>query len=367
MQKQQNMIHSILQKKDLTKNDLIYLLSCSKDEEQILFDHSEKVRINNVGRNVYLRGLIEFSNICTKDCLYCGIRKSNNKIERFQVSKEEIIEAAKFAYDKGYGSIVLQSGERCDQLFINTIDEILKKIKSISNNKLGITLSLGEQTKETYQKWFNSGAHRYLLRIEAADENLYNKIHPNNNNHLYSERYKCLRSLQDIGYQTGTGVMIGHPFQDIEDLAENLLFFKQFDIDMVGMGPYVEHQDTPLYKYRNTIVSQKERFNLSLRMVACLRILMPDINIAAATALQAIDPLGREKAIQIGANVIMPNITPTSKRKLYNLYENKPGGDEGKEEIHKLLIERLKKINYSVHGDLWGDSKHYFKRIKKGD
>ncbi|MCT4600405.1 MAG: [FeFe] hydrogenase H-cluster radical SAM maturase HydE [Marinifilaceae bacterium] len=361
------MIHSILKKETLSKEDLIYLLSCSKDEEKILFDHSEKLRINTIGRNVYLRGLIEFSNICTKDCLYCGIRKSNTTIERFQVLKEEIVEAAEFAYKKGYGSIVLQSGERCDELFIDTIDDILKKIKKISNNELGITLSLGEQNKETYQRWFNSGAHRYLLRIEAADENLYNKIHPNDENHLYSRRYECLKYLQDIGYQTGTGVMIGHPFQTIEDLADNLLFFKKFDIDMVGMGPYVEHQDTPLYKYKDTLISQKERLNLSLRMIACLRILMPDINIAAATALQAIDPLGREKAVQIGANVIMPNITPTYKRKLYNLYENKPGGDEGKEEIHQLLIERLKQIDYCVPNDLWGDSKHYFERIKKGD
>jgi len=357
-------IQNILQKEKLNKEDLIYMLSCRGEEEKILYNFSKGVREEEIGQSVYLRGLIEFSNICKKDCLYCGIRKSNSDVKRFNIEDKHILNAAKFAYDNKYGSIVLQGGERDDNEFIERIDNLLKKIKKLSNNKLGITLSVGEQSKETYKRWYDSGAHRYLLRIESSDRDLYYKIHPNDENHSFENRLRCLKDLQDIGYQTGTGVMIGLPHQTIENLANDLLFFKEFNIDMVGMGPYIEHKDTPLYSERNLLMPQIDRFNLTLHMIACLRILMKDINIAAATALQAIDPIGREKAINIGANVIMPNITPTDERALYQLYQNKPCTDEGADECYSCIEQRIKMAHCEVKYEEWGDSPHYYRRRK---
>ena len=357
-------IQNILQKEKLNKEDLIYMLSCRGEEEKILYNFSKGVREEEIGQSVYLRGLIEFSNICKKDCLYCGIRKSNSDVKRFNIEDKHILNAAKFAYDNKYGSIVLQGGERDDDEFTERIDNLLKDIKKLSNNQLGITLSVGEQSKETYKRWYDSGAHRYLLRIESSNKDLYYKIHPKDENHSFENRLRCLKDLQDIGYQTGTGVMIGLPHQTIENLANDLLFFKEFNIDMVGMGPYIEHKDTPLYSERNLLMPQIDRFNLTLHMIACLRILMKDINIAAATALQAIDPIGREKAINIGANVIMPNITPTDERALYQLYQNKPCTDEGADECYSCIEQRIKMAHCEVKYEEWGDSPHYYRRRK---
>lgn len=357
-------IQNILEKESLNKQDLICLLSCSKEEEHTLFKFSKQVRDREIGQFVYLRGLIEFSNICSKDCLYCGIRHSNLSVKRYSIDDNQILNAAKFAYDNKYGSIVLQGGERDDKDFIDKIDILIQKIKKLSNNTLGITLSVGEQSKETYERWFKSGAHRYLLRIESSNKDLYNKIHPINNKHSFETRLKCLKDLQNIGYQTGTGVMIGLPEQTIEDLADDLIFFKNFDIDMVGMGPYIEHIDTPLFAKRDLLIPQIDRFNLTLRMIACLRILMKDVNIAAATALQAIDPIGRERAINIGANIIMPNITPTDERVLYQLYQNKPCTDEGADECYSCIEKRIKMANCEVKYSEWGDSIHYKRRKK---
>ncbi len=356
------LVKSILQKKELTTEDISILLQLEKDLQKILFEKSEEIQLKYVGKKVFYRGLIEFSNICEKNCLYCGIRKDNKKVDRYFLHNEEILEAAKFALDNKYGSIVLQSGERSDNYFINRIDNLIQQIKKLSAEKIGITLSLGEQTPETYQKWFNSGAHRYLLRIESSSEHLYHTIHPNNNLHNFENRKQCLYHLKSIGYQTGTGIMIGFPGQSYIDIAKDLLFMKKFDIDMCGMGPYIEHEDTPLFKEKDTLWSLKHRFNTTLNTIAVLRILMPDINIAAATALQAIDPIGREKALKIGANVIMPNITPTQNRKNYQLYKNKPCIDEGANECNNCLIMRIDLANREVGLNDWGDSKHYFKR-----
>ncbi len=225
-----------------------------------------------------------------------------------------------------------------------------------------VTLSLGEQKEEVYQRWFDAGAHRYLLRIETSNPELYQMYHPTDTLHEYARRLTCLKTLQRIGYQTGTGVMIGLPFQTTADLADDLLFMKQFDVDMVGMGPYIEHQHTPLYQYRSELLPIQERFGLALKMIAILRILMKDINIAAATALQAIDPLGREKAIRIGANIIMPNITPGKFRNDYALYENKPCVDEEPEECKNCLDVRIQLADGEIGYGEWGDSLHYSKR-----
>lgn len=344
---------------NMHKNELVHLLTCYGEEERKLFETSRNIRNTAIGNGVYLRGLIEISNLCIKDCLYCGIRKSNQSPQRYSLQDEEITQAAIFARDYNYGSIVLQGGERNDEAFILRIGKLLQEIKRLSNGHLGITLSLGEQSEDTYKYWFDCGAHRYLLRIETTNENLYRKIHPDDSRHTFHTRLECIERLQRTGYQTGTGVMIGLPFQSADDLADDLLFFKSANIDMVGMGPYLEHPDTPLYQYRHLLLSQQERLRLALHMVSCLRILIPDLNIAATTALQAIDPAGREKALEIGANVIMPNITPLTNRANYRLYDKKPGMDEGAEESTRKLIESVKKSGCEVKLGLWGDSQHW--------
>jgi len=353
------MINNILNKKTLGKTDIISLLKANKKDTIKLFEKANEVKANTVGNKVYYRGLIEFSNICKKDCFYCGIRKSNTNFDKYNLSDKEIIDASKFAYKEDYGSVVLQSGELKSEYFTNRITSLLKGIKEISNNNLGITISLGEQTEETYKKWFDAGAHRYLLRIESSNKKLYYKIHPKNKKHNFEERIACLKSLKKVGYQTGTGVMVGLPFQTFEDLANDLLFMKELDIDMCGMGPYIEHEDTPLYQYRNKLIPLKERFTLTLKMIAILRLIMPDINIAAATALQAIDPLGREKAMKIGANIIMPNITPGMYRDDYNLYQNKPCTDEEASDCKNCLEARINIAGSEIGYGEWGDSLHY--------
>lgn len=345
-----------------TINDLEQMLVCTGEEEIRLYNEAKQIKNQNVGNKVYLRGLIEISNICTKDCFYCGIRKSNTETARYFLTDEEILEAADFAYTHRFGSIVLQGGERSDREFTDRITYLLQEIKKNSHDELGITLSLGEQTEDTYKRWFDAGAHRYLLRIESSNPELYAKIHPNNALHSHAIRLKCLELLQKTGYQTGTGVMIGLPFQTITDLANDLLFLQSMDIDMVGMGPYLEHHATPLYEYRHLLLPLKERLRLSIHMVAALRLLVPDINIAATTALQAIEPNGREKALEIGANVVMPNITPTTNRTLYKLYENKPGTHEGAAESMRKLEESILKSGCEVAYGAWGDSRHFKSR-----
>jgi biotin synthase len=243
------------------------------------------------------------------------------------------------------------------------MNSLLLKIKEISNGELGITLSCGEQSLETYRQWYKNGAHRYLLRIETSNPELYRKIHPDDDFHRFERRIQALKDLRTAGYQLGTGVMIGFPFQTIEDLADDLLFFKQMNVDMVGMGPYIEHEDTPLYEFRDQIKSKQDRFNLALKMIATLRLLMPDINIAAATALQAIDPAGREKALTIGANIIMPNLTPCSYRKEYQLYEDKPCLDEDAELCRNCLEARIELAGCEIGYGEWGDSKHFKKSV----
>ncbi len=348
----------------MNKKEIIQLLQSAGDERTQLLKKSRETKERVVGNKVYFRGLIEFSNICSKDCLYCGIRKSNDNVVRYDSTDKEILDACRFAWEHQFASVVLQSGEISSPGFIARIDNLLKKIKQQSNNELGITLSCGEQSRETYLRWFESGAHRFLLRIESSNPDLYYKIHPNNKRHSFEKRLESLQFLKETGYQVGTGVMIGLPFQTYEDLADDLLFLKKIDIDMCGMGPYIEHEDTPLYQYRDLLMSKQKRFDLALNMIAILRLLMPDINIAAATALQAIDPAGREKALAIGANIIMPNLTPVNYRKEYQLYEDKPCLDEDKELCRNCLEARIELSGCEIGYDEWGDSKHFFNRNK---
>jgi biotin synthase len=275
------------------------------------------------------------------------------------MTDEEVFEAVKYANENNFASMVIQAGEKSDKKFVSDIERLLKEIQKLSDGKLHITLSLGEQTKETYERWFTAGAHRYLLRIEVSNPELYEKLHPNDKHHDYNQRLSSLKTLRDVGYQVGTGVMIGLPFQTLGDLADDLIFFRDFDVDMVGMGPYIEHAATPLYQYRNELLPLTERFRLSLKMVAILRIMMKDINIAATTAMQTIDPQGREKALMVGSNVIMPNLTPVKYRQNYLLYENKPCIDEEAEDCKNCLDIRIAMAGDDVGYGEWGDSKHF--------
>lgn len=355
----------VLNNELLSKSDLVYLLTTKGESAKILLDKAAAVKKEHVGNVVYYRGLVEYSNICSKNCYYCGIRSGNSKLDRYQMTDDEVIEAAIFAYKNNYASMVLQGGERSDKKFVDKITSLLQAINKATNNSLGITLSLGEQTEETFRVWKENGARRYLLRIEASNRDLYRKIHPENKKHDFDTRLESLYTLKKLDYQTGTGVMIGLPFQTIEHLAEDLLFFRNFDIDMAGMGPYIEHENTPLYQYKNLLMPRQDRFELTLKMLALLRIIMKDINIAATTAMQAIDPVGREKALKAGANVIMPNLTPVKYREGYLLYEDKPCTDEEAEHCMNCLEMRIKMAGDDIGYGKWGDSKHYFKRIEK--
>lgn len=356
----------ILSKAQLDREDLLHFLTVNEDREKHrLFRKADEVKKKFSGPVVYLRGLIEASNICRKDCFYCGIRKSNDHVKRYTLSEEEIVERSLWAWRRNFGSVVIQSGERTDKVFIDLIESSLRKIREMTDGKLGITLSLGEQDLETYRRWRDAGAHRYLLRIETSSEALFRKIHPENEFHRFDDRMKALENLQKAGYQTGTGVMIGLPGQTSENLADDLLFMRDFNIDMIGMGPYIPHPDTPMGKLTGTpsLLPAAERFELSLRMIALIRIMMKDINIAASTAMQVLDPDGRIKAILAGANVFMPNMTPKVYADNYHLYNGKLEVVDDPMIIVKELETRLKAFGQSIGYGKWGDSKHYFKRI----
>lgn len=364
------MIESILEKAkhkgDLSVEELVALLSIdAEDELQALYDCAYFIKEQYVGKVAYFRGIIECSNLCIKDCYYCGIRRSNDKVERFQMDEEEIFKEAVWAYEAEYGSCVIQAGERRDPEYISMIERVVRRIKSATGGNLGITLSLGEQTEETYGRWKQAGAHRYLLRIETTNPELYARIHPED--HSLEERMQCLRALRTAGYQVGTGVMIGLPGQTMEDLARDILFLKEVDIDMVGMGPYIPHSDTPMGQEvpAYTDAQKREALVLGLKMIAVTRVVLKDINIAAATALQALEYTGREQGLRCGANVIMPNVTETGYRSKYQLYDNKPCTDENSSMCRGCLNGRIMGIGETVGFGEWGDSPHYHKRSKR--
>ncbi|OGV39600.1 MAG: [FeFe] hydrogenase H-cluster radical SAM maturase HydE [Lentisphaerae bacterium GWF2_45_14] len=341
---------------------MVELLSIKEDVAfRELMDYAYKVKLRYVGNKVFFRGIIEFGNICRKDCYYCGLRKSSRANARYTMPHEEIVECALWAFSNDYGSIVLQSGECNDSGFISFMEGILREIKEKTCGKLGITLSLGEQTEETYRKWFDAGAHRYLLRIESSNRELYKMIHPADALHDFDNRLDCIKSLGKIGYQTGTGVMIGLPGQTLYDLADDILFFKELDVDMIGMGPYIVHHETPLAARMPDFEKIKdEQFRLGLKMIAVTRIALKDVNIASTTALQALNPEGREMGLKAGANIIMPNITPVKYRHDYQLYEDKPCLDENASLCRNCLKKRIESIGEEIGYGEWGDSKHFF-------
>ncbi|NGX62901.1 MAG: [FeFe] hydrogenase maturase subunit HydE [Candidatus Anoxychlamydiales bacterium] len=342
----------------LSKKDIIkYLKTTNAEEIKYLFDKANALTEKLRGNKIHFRGIIEFSNYCEKNCFYCGLRR-DSKIERYLMTKDEILNCAKFCHEKNYGSLVLQSGEITTNKRLDFLIDIISTIKEKYN--LGMTLSLGEMPKNSLQKLFDAGGHRYLLRIETSNESLYKKLHPKN--HSFKNRLKTLDNLRDIGFQVGTGVMIGLPFQTYEDLANDILFFKKMDIDMLGMGPYVADEKAPLYKNAPIL---KDAFMLSLKMVALSRLYLKDVNIAATTAMQTFDKKGREKAMTAGANILMPIVTPTHLRKNYMIYSNKPCVEDTKEQCFNCITARLRSINKEMGQNQYGDSLHFHKRIQK--
>jgi len=350
---------------DLTPAEMGQLLEITDQEQmQQFFDRAYKVKEQNVGKIAFFRGIIECSNICVKDCYYCGIRKSNSNVERFLMSEEEMIKEAIWAHENEYGSIVIQSGERQDKEYIEMIERVLLTVKEKTGGKLGITLSLGEQTEEVYKRWFDAGAHRYLLRIETTSPKLYKQLHPDDDLHDFETRKNCLALLRNVGYQVGTGVMMGLPNQTTEDMVNDVLFLKDMDVDMVGMGPYIPHTDTPMGKEVPAYDKDQKlsALDMGLKMIALVRITLKDVNIAASTALQALKHTGREAGLKAGANIIMPNVTETEFRPNYQLYDNKPCTDENSSMCRGCLSKRIGGIGETIGFNEWGDSPHFHKR-----
>jgi len=336
-----------------TRRGIISALELRGGAAQALWQRAYTVRKERRDR-IFLRGLIEFSNVCAKDCYYCGIRKSNTNPHRFTLTREEILQAAARAHSQRFGSVTLQSGEICSENFTYFVEEIVKTIKQ--NFDLKIVLSCGEQSFETYRRWKTAGADRYLLKIESSSPRLYAKLHPQDDNHLLLNRARCLEDVKKLGYQTGSGTMIGLPKQTLADIADDLLFFRDMDIDMCGMGPYIEHSQTPFYELRDEIPSAENRLFMSLNAIATLRLLIPDINISAATSFDALSPRGKELAVSAGANVIMLNLTPPQNRADYALYE-RPG-----ESLDKNILSELKKYGETIAYGEGGDSRIFTSR-----
>lgn len=317
---------------NLSKKEIVDILS-SPDTD--IFKEADAVRKKYVGDSVHLRGLIEFSNICKCNCLYCGLQSSNKHVNRYRLSKDKILDIAKKGVDEGFKTIVLQSGE--DEFF-NTklMCEIISEIKNLG---VALTLSIGEKSFEDYKAFKDAGADRYLLRIETTDKNLYKKMHPYAN---FDNRMRCLYDLKKLGYETGTGCLVGLPEQTLESLADDILFFKELDADMIGIGPFIPHPDTPLKNENNGSL------DLAIKVMAVTRILLKDINIPATTAMESLRSDGRLLALQSGANVVMPNLTDDCHKKMYEIYPNKISATK------QDLDFKLKTINRYIETDSCG-------------
>ncbi len=333
----ENIIQKALDTHTLEKNEIIALLE-DNTQNDTLFKAADETRKKFVGDEIHLRGLIEFSNICKRGCKYCGLQCSNKEIERYRISLGEITEYAKNAANMGYKTIVLQSGE--DDYY--SVDKMCSIISEIKKLNVALTLSIGEKTKEEYKAYKEAGADRFLLRIETTDEVLYSKMHPNMD---FKNRKKCLYNLKELGFETGTGSLVGLPGQNVESLADDILFFRELNADMIGIGPFIPHPNTPLKD-----VKQGD-FTLALKVMAITRLLLPDINIPATTAMETIHPNGRIIALQAGANVIMPNVTEGEYRKKYEIYPNKNRADEDRAKCKSLIEDKIISIGRKVSSD----------------
>lgn len=317
-----------------SKNELIEILKDNSANED-LFKTADKIRHENVGDKVHLRGLIEFSNICKCQCKYCGLQSGNKSIERYRLTTEEILSYAKHAAELGFKTLVLQSGE--DAYFSTDIMcDIISQIKKLN---VALTLSIGEKNYEDYKAFKEAGADRYLIRIETTDRELYKKMHPNMD---FDNRVNCLKNLRELGYEVGTGCLVGLPEQTIESLADDILFFKEINADMVGIGPFLPHPQTPLKG------AASGNFELALKVMALTRIILPDINIPATTAMETLNPQGRILALQSGANVVMPNVTGTEYRAKYEIYPNKICITDNADKCRGCIENKIKSIGREI-------------------
>jgi biotin synthase len=322
---------------NLTKENIISILS-DKEINNFLFKIADEVRKKYVGDEVHLRGLIEFSNFCKQNCKYCGLRLDNKNVERYRLNLEQIIDCVRNAVDYGYRTIVLQSGED-DYFNVDRMCEIIKNIKKLD---VALTLSIGEKTFEEYEQYRQAGADRFLIRIETTDENLYKEMHPNSD---FNNRIECLKNLKKLNFEVGSGCLVGLPNQTVESLAEDILFFKKIDADMIGIGPFIPHPKTPLKneKFGN--------FVLALKVMALTRILLPNINIPATTAMETLDSNGRIIALQCGANVVMPNVGDPSYRKKYEIYPGKICLNDTAKKCRGCITSKIESIGRKISKD----------------
>lgn len=332
-------IDRLVKERDLTDEEFEKLILCEdKETIEYLASKAREVRESIYGKEVYLRGLIEFTNYCKNDCLYCGIRRSNKNAERYRLTEEQILSCCEVGYKLGFRTFVLQGGEDAyfsDEVLIPLIKEIKEKYPDCA-----LTLSVGEREKDSYQKLFDAGADRYLLRHETADKEHYESLHPAELS--FDHRMKCLWDLKEIGYQVGCGMMIGSPNQTVKHLIKDLRFLQEFKPEMVGIGPFIPHHDTPFADRETGSV------DITLKLLSIIRIMLPEVLLPATTALGTADGLGREKGILAGANVVMPNLSPTDVRGKYLLYDNKIcTGDEAAECIRCMTL-RVQKVGYEV-------------------
>ncbi len=294
---------------DLTRREIVALLQTPERDAE-LFAAADRVRRKYVGDEVHLRGLIEFTNCCDQNCLYCGLRRDNARLERYRLEPDTIIDFAVKAASNGYKTVVLQAGE--GEFY--SLEEMVRIIKAIKALDVAITLSIGEKTREEYLAYLDAGADRYLLRIETTDRNLYETMSPGMH---FENRVRCLRDLKELGYELGTGCLVGLPGQTLESLADDILFFRNIGADMIGVGPFIPNPDTPLGN------AAGGTFELSIKVMAITRLLLPDINIPATTAMETLNEKGRIIGLQSGANVVMPNVTEGDYRRMYALYPGK--------------------------------------------
>lgn len=334
---------------NLNKTDIICRLTDSSRQEE-LFKTADKIRHDYVGDEVHLRGLIEFSNICRNNCLYCGIRRGNKQVNRYRLTEDELIETARRGALLGFKTIVMQSGE--DMYY--TVPRLCRIIESIKKFDVAVTLSIGERPYAEYKAFREAGADRYLMRIETTDKALYHKLDPEMS---WQYRYECLLALKELGYELGSGIMVGLPEQSFESIAEDLLFLKKLDVDMAGIGPFIPHPETPL---KNAASGTLE---LALRTMALMRILLPDINIPATTAMESLHPQGRVRALQSGANVIMSNITESEYRKLYELYPDKVCLEDTPVHCRSCIGTKIMSIGRTI-GQGYGSRIRYSEKIK---
>lgn len=333
------LIHKLNTEEQLSEAEWAFLIAhYSKKDSDLLFSLARKKREFHYGKEIYIRGLIEFTNYCKNDCLYCGIRRSNGNASRYRLTDGEILSCCKEGYELGFRTFVLQGGE--DAWF--TKDRLVRLVSDIRQNfpDCAITLSVGEWEKDSYQAFFDAGADRYLLRHETFHQDHYARLHPKEL--TAAARQQCLWDLKEIGYQVGTGFMVGSPCQTPQFLAQDLLFLKELSPQMVGIGPFIPHHDTPFAK------EKAGTLELTLFLLGCIRLMLPKVLLPATTALGTIHPEGRELGILAGANVVMPNLSPVNVRKDYLLYDNKICTGDESAQSRKDLEQRMRAIGYKV-------------------